>query len=186
VNCPSFLQAIHDLLVYEPSVFVPAFTKLLPSLLDNLLAPRLAQCTQACHALRSLALSASQIPLSYTHMWLSETIVAALTFITAPSTTSSPVTPSTSIRLYAYQDAMHHTHNTRSDVCSIGPGLGTLYAHCPHSIARSHTCDKHQADQRSQGPPRSRCMPQKVIYAWACICALASANIGVLLATPPT
>jgi hypothetical protein len=86
-------QAIHDLSIHEPSVFVPAFTELLPSLLDNLLAPRLALRAQACHALGGLALGASQIPLSYTHTRLSETVAAALTVVLPPSSTSSPSTP---------------------------------------------------------------------------------------------
>ena len=73
---------------------MPAFTELLPSLLDNLLAPRLALRAQACHALGGLALGASQIPLSYTHTRLSETVAAVLTVAPAPSLTSSPSTPS--------------------------------------------------------------------------------------------
>jgi len=95
-NSPSFVQAIHDLSVHEPSIFVPAFTELLPSLLDNLLAPRLTLRAQACHALGGLALGASQIPLSYTHTRLSEIINAALTDIPASSPTSPLRTPSAS------------------------------------------------------------------------------------------
>jgi hypothetical protein len=87
-------QAIHDLSIHEPSIFVPAFTELLPSLLDNLLAPRLSLRAQACHALGGLALGASQIPLSYTHTRLSETVAAALTVALPLSSTSSPSTPS--------------------------------------------------------------------------------------------
>ena len=48
---------------------------------------------QACHALGGLALGASQIPLSYTHTRLSETVAAVLTATPAPSLTSSPSTP---------------------------------------------------------------------------------------------
>ena len=88
------MQAIHDLSIHEPSIFVPAFTELLPSILDNLLAPRLALRAQACHALGGLALGASQIPLSYTHTRLSETVAAALTAVPPPLSTSSPSTPS--------------------------------------------------------------------------------------------
>ena len=87
------LQAIHDLSVHEPSIFVPAFTELLPSILDNLLAPRLTLRAQACHALGGLALAASQIPLSYTHTRLSEIVAAALTVDPTPSA-SPPTTPS--------------------------------------------------------------------------------------------
>ncbi|KAI9455511.1 hypothetical protein F5148DRAFT_1378062 [Russula earlei] len=90
------LKAIHDLSIHEPSIFVPAFTELLPSILDNLLAPRLALRAQACHALSGLALGASQIPLSHAHTRLSEIVVATLTVDPAPPTTSSPSTPSAS------------------------------------------------------------------------------------------
>lgn len=72
---------------------MPAFTELLPSLLDSLLAPRLALRAQACHALGGLALGASQIPLSRTHTRLSEIVNAALTD-TSSSPTSPPRTPS--------------------------------------------------------------------------------------------
>ena len=89
------MQAIHNLSIHEPSIFVPAFTELLPSLLDNLLAPRLALRAQACHALGGLALGASQIPLSHTHTRLSEIVKAVLTDTSSPSPVSPPRTPST-------------------------------------------------------------------------------------------
>ncbi|KAH9999590.1 hypothetical protein BJV74DRAFT_158674 [Russula compacta] len=87
------MKAIHDLSVHEPSIFVPAFTELLPSILDNLLAPRLTLRANACHALGGLALAASQIPLSYTHTRLSETVAATLT-LDPTSSASPPTTPS--------------------------------------------------------------------------------------------
>jgi hypothetical protein len=73
---------------------VPAFTELLPSLLDNLLAPRLAMRAQACHALGGLALGASQIPLSHTHTRLSRIVNAVLADTSSPSPVSPPRTPS--------------------------------------------------------------------------------------------
>jgi hypothetical protein len=82
--------------VHEPSVFVPAFTELLPSLLENLLAPRLALRAQACQALGGLALGASQLPLSCIHTRLSEMVAAALIVTPASSSTSSPRTPTKS------------------------------------------------------------------------------------------
>jgi hypothetical protein len=88
------VQAIHNLSIHEPSVFVPAFTELLPSLLDGLLAPRLALRAQACHALGGLALGASQIPLSHTHTRFSEIVKAVLTDTSSPSPVSPPHTPS--------------------------------------------------------------------------------------------
>ncbi|KAI0250945.1 hypothetical protein BJV78DRAFT_1282854 [Lactifluus subvellereus] len=55
-------KAIHDLAVHEPSVFLSAFTELLPSILENVLAPLLALRIHACHAPGGLALGVSQIP----------------------------------------------------------------------------------------------------------------------------
>ena len=90
-----YLEAIHDLAVHEPSIFVPAFTELLPSILENLLGPRLALRAQACHALGGLALAASQIPLSSAHRRLSDIVAATLIIEPAAApTTSSPRTPS--------------------------------------------------------------------------------------------
>ena len=89
------MQAIHNLSIHEPSIFVPAFSELLPSLLDNLLAPRLALRAQACNALGGLALGASQIPLSHTHTRLSKIVDAVLADTSSPSPTSPPRTPST-------------------------------------------------------------------------------------------
>lgn len=88
------MNAIHNLSIHEPSIFVPAFTELLPSLLDNLLAPRLALRAQACHALGGLALGASHIPLSHTHTRLSEIVNAVLTDTSSSSPASPPRTPS--------------------------------------------------------------------------------------------
>ena len=85
------IQAIHDLSVYEPSIFVPAFTELLPSVLDNLLAPTLSLRAQACHALGGFALGTSRIPSSVLHTRISESIVSFLTVvpITPPKASSS-------------------------------------------------------------------------------------------------
>ena len=74
---------------------MPAFTELLPSLLDNLLAPRLALRAQACNALGGLALGASRIPVSHTHTRLSEIVNAVLTDASSSSPVSPPRTPST-------------------------------------------------------------------------------------------
>ncbi|KAF8502333.1 hypothetical protein F5888DRAFT_1800813 [Russula emetica] len=88
------MKAIHNLSIHEPFIFVPAFTELLPSVLDNLLALRLALQTQACHALGGLALGASQIPLSHIHTWPSEIINAVLTYTSSSSPASPPRMPS--------------------------------------------------------------------------------------------
>jgi hypothetical protein len=99
---------------------VPAFTELLPSLLENLLAPRLVLRAQACHALGGLALGVSQIPFSYTHTRLSEMVAAALTVAPASSSllTSSPRTP------------------TKSDSMLVKTLRTTLAAHNPSCAAQ--------------------------------------------------
>jgi hypothetical protein len=99
---------------------VPAFTELLPSLLENLLAPRLVLRAQACHALGGLAFGASQIPFSYTHTRISEMVAAALTVVPASSSslTSSPRTP------------------TKSDSMLVKTLRTTLAAHDPSCAAQ--------------------------------------------------
>ncbi|KAI0301170.1 hypothetical protein B0F90DRAFT_1817185 [Multifurca ochricompacta] len=122
------LKAIHELSVHEPSVFVPAFTELLPSILDNLLAPRLALRTQACHALGGLALGASQIPLSYTHTRLSDIVAAALTVDPAPpSSTSSPRTPGGSRSNSMLIKTLRTTLNAQDPSCAA---QGPVWALC--------------------------------------------------------
>ncbi|KAJ7133006.1 hypothetical protein C8R46DRAFT_1140336 [Mycena filopes] len=49
------LKAIHDLSIYQPSIFVPRFESLLPSVLANLLAQTAGIRAQACHALGGLS-----------------------------------------------------------------------------------------------------------------------------------
>lgn len=121
------MQAIHDLSVHEPSIFVPAFIELLPSLLDNLLAPRLTLRAQACHALGGLALGASQIPLSYTHTRLSDIINAALTDFPAPSPISPPRTPSASKSDSMLIKTLRTTLNTHDPSCAA---QGPVWALC--------------------------------------------------------
>ncbi|KAF8968986.1 hypothetical protein BDZ97DRAFT_1797269 [Flammula alnicola] len=76
------LKAIHDLCVYLPAVFIPAFTQLLPSVLSNLLASTLALRTQACHALGGFVNGSTSIPLSTCHTKIASTIAAYLTTAT--------------------------------------------------------------------------------------------------------
>ncbi|KZT11950.1 uncharacterized protein LAESUDRAFT_746733 [Laetiporus sulphureus 93-53] len=92
------LKAIHELSQLHPSVFVPAFTELLPAMLSNLLAPTLVLRTQACHALGGFALAAASIPLSEVHTRISN--IVASRFI-SPGTSNgfmSPLKDSTIIR----------------------------------------------------------------------------------------
>jgi hypothetical protein len=61
------LKAIHDLSICYPSIFVPAFTDLLPSIFAQLLAPTLVLRTQACHALGGYAYGLASLPSSAIH-----------------------------------------------------------------------------------------------------------------------
>lgn len=82
-----FYQAIHDLAIYQPATFVPAFVILTDSILRNLLAPTLTLRVQACHALGGLAQGVISIPLSHIHSRISLQIVQ---FLLTPSTRASP------------------------------------------------------------------------------------------------
>ncbi|KAH7912528.1 hypothetical protein BJ138DRAFT_1112247 [Hygrophoropsis aurantiaca] len=88
------LKAIHDLSIYQPSTFIPAFTELLPSILANLLAPTLVLRTQACHALGGFVLGSIAIPQSYIHTRISDAVSVFLT--TPPRVTPSPRKTTTS------------------------------------------------------------------------------------------
>lgn len=89
------LQAIHDLSVYQPSTFVPAFTELLPSILANLLAPTLLLRTQACHALGGFVLACVSIPQSSLHVRISKAVATFLTTTQrSPSPRKTPTKPS--------------------------------------------------------------------------------------------
>ncbi|KIN99598.1 hypothetical protein M404DRAFT_1004540 [Pisolithus tinctorius Marx 270] len=85
------LKAIHDLSLYQPSTFVPAFVELLPSILSNLLAPTLTLRTQACHALGGFVLGVIALPPSVLHTRISNTVAAFLTTSAAspPRTTKT-------------------------------------------------------------------------------------------------
>ncbi|EGN98376.1 hypothetical protein SERLA73DRAFT_56513, partial [Serpula lacrymans var. lacrymans S7.3] len=79
------LKAIHDLSIYQPVTFVPAFTELLSSILAGLLAPTLLIRTQACHALGGFTMGCIALPPSYVHTRIARTVSE---FLTSPP--SSP------------------------------------------------------------------------------------------------
>ncbi|KIL61387.1 hypothetical protein M378DRAFT_82602 [Amanita muscaria Koide BX008] len=54
------LRAIHDLCVHQPIVFVKPFAPVLPTILQNLLAPTLALRVQACQALGGIVSGANK------------------------------------------------------------------------------------------------------------------------------
>ncbi|OBZ68972.1 hypothetical protein A0H81_11315 [Grifola frondosa] len=61
------LRAVHDLSLYQPALFAPAFVKLLPGVLSNLLAPTTGMRAQACHALGGFTLALASLPSSVVH-----------------------------------------------------------------------------------------------------------------------
>lgn len=90
------LKAIHELAIFQPATFLPAFLPLMPSILSNLLAPTLALRTQASHALGGLVIGLISLPVTpITHTMhgrISETVSDFLTAPTSPtkSKLSSP------------------------------------------------------------------------------------------------
>ncbi|KAF9241177.1 hypothetical protein BU15DRAFT_61124 [Melanogaster broomeanus] len=88
------LKAVHDLSLYQPCTFIPAFIELLPSILANLLAPTLALRAQACHALGGFVLGCITLPPSYLHTRISNAVSIFLTTAATPSPRRSPAKPS--------------------------------------------------------------------------------------------
>ncbi|CAL1712795.1 unnamed protein product [Somion occarium] len=58
------LKAIHELSTCYPTVFVPVFADLLPSIFAHLIGPVMQMRAQACHALGGLALGSASLPSS--------------------------------------------------------------------------------------------------------------------------
>ena len=77
------MQAVHDLSLYQPDIFIPSFVDLLPSVLSSLLAATLPLRVQACHALGGFVHGLLSIPRSSIHTRVSETVAS---FLLAPST----------------------------------------------------------------------------------------------------
>jgi len=79
--------------------------RLLPSVLNNLLAPTVSLRVQACNALSGLVLGCISIPLSYVHTRISAYIAAFLTTISTPKSSPTKSSPTKS------------TANTESSIC---------------------------------------------------------------------
>ncbi|KAF8817190.1 hypothetical protein BYT27DRAFT_7205042 [Phlegmacium glaucopus] len=87
------LKAIHDLCIHEPTIFVPAFAPLVPSILSKLLANTLAIRTQACHALGGFALGSTYTPVSPIHTQVSRAVATYITTATRSPSKNSPEKP---------------------------------------------------------------------------------------------
>ncbi|KAJ7486049.1 hypothetical protein B0H11DRAFT_2016731 [Mycena galericulata] len=94
------LKAIHDLSVYQPSIFVPKFETLLPSVLANLLSSSVAIRAQACHALGGLARGLATLPVSALHTRISAATVLYLTAVPSLARKSPTKIPSNESPLY--------------------------------------------------------------------------------------
>ena len=104
-------QAVHDLCLYQPDIFVPTFVDLLPSVLCNLLAVTLPLRMQACHALGGFVNGLLSLPRSIIHTRVSE---IAATFLLAPTTPKKSGSESDITRtlrtLLGVQEPVHPAH----------------------------------------------------------------------------
>ncbi|KAG7088279.1 hypothetical protein E1B28_012292 [Marasmius oreades] len=92
------LKAVHDLAIYQPETFIPAFSQLIDSVLNNLLGPSLALRINACHALGGLAIASAETPLSQNHVRIASAIASFL--LNIPTKTSpTKSTPSSKSNL---------------------------------------------------------------------------------------
>ncbi|TFK52467.1 hypothetical protein OE88DRAFT_1698296 [Heliocybe sulcata] len=76
-------KAIHDLSIHLPTVFIPAFTELLPSLFAGLLGPTVVMRAQACNALGGFVRGSASLPRMPIHTKISALVED---FLTTPST----------------------------------------------------------------------------------------------------
>ncbi|KAJ6508515.1 hypothetical protein C8R45DRAFT_967683 [Mycena sanguinolenta] len=90
------LKAIHDLSIYQPSIFVPRFEALLPSVLTSLLALTAGIRVQACHALGGFARGLAILPVSALHTRISATTVSVINAPSSFSPRKSPTKPNES------------------------------------------------------------------------------------------
>ncbi|KAL1745283.1 hypothetical protein HDZ31DRAFT_36839 [Schizophyllum fasciatum] len=115
------LKAIHDLSLYQPDIFVPAFSTILPSIFDALVAPSLNFRVLASHALGGLALGASCVQRDHVHTHLSDTVISCLSKKPPPSphkTSASPTSPV--IQESPLEKAIRTTLRGTNDIVHIG------------------------------------------------------------------
>ena len=104
-------QAVHDLCLYQPDVFVPAFVDILPSVLSSLLAVTLPLRIQACHALGGFVNGLLSLPRSSMHTRVSETVAAFLLTPSTPKKAGSESTITRTLRtLLSIQEPTHPAH----------------------------------------------------------------------------
>ncbi|KAJ7442615.1 hypothetical protein FB451DRAFT_1297033 [Mycena latifolia] len=118
------LKAIHDLSVYQPSIFVPRFEALLTSVLANLLAPTVAIRAQACHALGGFARGLGMLPVSSLHSRISAVITDHLTAVPSPSPSKKSPTKTASNESLLARTLRTTLHATEVQHVSQGPVWG--------------------------------------------------------------
>jgi hypothetical protein len=117
---------VHDLAVYLPEVFVPAFTELLPSVCANLLAPTVGLRVQAAQALGGFAYALSSMGSTALHARASAYIAE---FLTTPPESDAPAPPGSPGRdalivrtlrtTMAAADAGHPAHGPQWAACTL-------------------------------------------------------------------
>ncbi|KAJ2932660.1 hypothetical protein H1R20_g4437, partial [Candolleomyces eurysporus] len=118
------LKAVHDLSMFQPKTFVPAFASgiFLRAILQNLLASTLVLRLQACHALGGLAYALAGLPSSSLHATVSDIVIE---FINAPSP------PSPGKKLPAYQLARRDSPIIRTIRTTMAASDATHIAQSP-------------------------------------------------------
>ncbi|KAF5340609.1 hypothetical protein D9611_007421 [Ephemerocybe angulata] len=108
------LRAIHDLSIYQPRTYIPAFTSVmfLRCILDNLLAPTLALRLQACHALGGVAYALAGLPPSSHHVHASNAVLEFVTTPAPPSPSKNKASPSLAPRDSAIVRTLRTTMST--------------------------------------------------------------------------
>ena len=87
------LKAIHDLSIHYPTVFVPAFVDIMPSVFTQLLAPTVALRLQACHAMSGFAFGLASLPPSAIHTRAASIVSYFLTKAPLGSPSKKPGSP---------------------------------------------------------------------------------------------
>lgn len=87
------LKAIHDLSIHYPSVFIPAFADIIPSVFAQLLAPTVVLRQQACHALSGFSFGLASLPPSAIHTRVASLVALFLTKAPLGTPSKKPTSP---------------------------------------------------------------------------------------------
>ena len=87
------LKAIHDLSIHYPTIFIPAFSDIIPSVLAQLLAPTVNLRRQACHALSGFAFGLASLPPNAIHARIAALVAFFLTNAPLGTPSKKPTSP---------------------------------------------------------------------------------------------